>query len=788
MQSYEQAYAYIAALTQCDPATVTVDFRAIHDQDKGVPAKPMRGTLPNLWSALCEWNNAGYGIFACVSDMDGEGHHDVNVRATRVAVIDLDNASATANFDRASQWSPSPQFGVQSSPGKYHVYWSVPYYADLDHYRLRQRKLRQLFDGDKKIIDPARVMRVPGTIHCKGEPHLVTCFAMAGYGAVTSHEAIDGALVHVNVIDGATGVRRDLGDPELAAPALNWIEYALANTDPNDLDRGEWISFSCAIKQAGWTLTDPDTLFAMWSDWCAKYTVIDPSRGINGNDPAENLKQWNSIRNTELGWHSLVRRVPSIGATGMFGGIDRTGMLPTAASANTNAAPSTPDMPVPQPPAMDCSGEFISHMEARDYFKDCMFITNLGLILTGKGRFLNSTKFNALYGGKKFLIDSVGKTTPEPWVAATRSTQWTIPKVDHIRFLPSEAYHAIITDELGRDGVNTYKPINIRRTKGNPAPFLNHIAALLPNAGDQKILLDYLAHNVKYPGVKIPWAPVIQSAEGAGKGILKAIMMHCMGRVYCYFPNAKELTESGSQFNAWMRNKLFILADEIKVDDRRDLIEVLKPMISEELIEIQSKGVDQDIEDNFSNWMFFTNWKDAVPVNKNGRRFSIMYSPLQTESDMLARGMDGAYFQALYAWIRADGAAVVADYLFDYPIECRSIPYRAPQTSSTVEAITVSRSPVERTIFEALEDNLQGFRGGWISSIAVTKRLKLSGAVRGTISPEIIGQIVESMGYVRCGRADRPYFHEDADSRAHLWHFGSVAPVAAYGTAQGYGI
>ena len=89
-----------------------------------------------------------------------------------------------------------------------------------------------------------------------------------------------------------------------------------------------------------------------------------------------------------------------------------------------------------------------------------------------------------------------------------------------------------------------------------------------------------------------------------------------------------------------MRGKVFILADEIKVNEKRHLVEVLKPLISEELIEVQSKGVDQEMEDNPACWAFFSNFKDAIPVSRNGRRYAVFFSPLQTEADLLARGMD----------------------------------------------------------------------------------------------------------------------------------------------------
>lgn len=769
MTPRDYATAYVAAFAG-DPATTILDWRAIHDTDKTVPGHARRGTLSEWWDWLVAHNQQGYGIFCNVNALDGQGRDLANVHYIRAHSVDLDNISAQQNYERAGASHPTPTFAVSTSPGKYHVYWVVQPYQGNDRFSMMQRKLRQTFDGDKSVIDATRVMRVPGFNHMKAEPFLVTCHGLGG--TPTTIETLEAAYQHVNVIDGAAGVRHDLGDPDLAAPSLQWLQHALTLVDPNALDRGEWIAITSAVKQAGWSLATPEALQAMWSEWCARYTA---------NDLGENLKQWNSIRSTELGWPSLVRRVPSLQAAVAFGGVERA-----APAAEPTAA--LPPMPVSEPPPLDCSGEYLTHVEQQEWFKGCTFVVKLGAILDGQGRFHNASQFNGAYGGKRFIITGTGKDTDEPWKAALRSTLYQIPKVDHVRFLPHKAHGEIVFDDLGRKGVNMYKPAVVDLIEGDPAPFLNHLAALIPDADDRRILIEFLAHNVRFPGHKIPWAPVIQSVEGAGKGIMKYLVTHAFGKIYVHFPNAKELTNSGSQFNAWMRSKLFILADEIKVDDRRDLIEVLKPMISEELIEIQGKGVDQDLEDNYANWCFFTNYKDAVPVSKNGRRYAIFFSPLQTQGDLIAAGMDEAYFSILYGWLKSGGAAIVTNWLKQYPIERGAIPMRAPKTSSWNEAVKIGRSPVERVIVEAIEQGIPGFLGGWISSYSALKRVRETGAARGTVPPHVVAQVVESMGYVISGRAPRSFFAESMaeNVRADLFHFGAPGDVDAFGQMQGW--
>jgi hypothetical protein len=545
------------------------------------------------------------------------------------------------------------------------------------------------------------------------------------------------------------------------------LQRGLDLIDPNDLDRDGWLGITTAVKQSGWTLTTPDALEALWQAWCARYEK---------NDASENRKLWKSIDSSQLDWRAMLKRVPSLAAAITFG------------TAPTVSAVVTPPMPVNVPPPLDCSGEYLTHLECEEYFKGCVFVISLGKILGPDATFYNPQQFNGAFGGKQFIITGDGKKTDEPWKAATRSTLWTVPKVNHTRFVPMQPPGAILKDALGRTGVNMYVKPNIELRDGDVSRFTNHMSKLIPNQSDLDIIYKWMSHIIHYPGFKIPWAPVIQSAEGAGKGVIEFVMAHGVGQPYVHAPNAQELADSGGKFNGWMSNKIFILADEIKVDEKRHMIEVLKPLISREMIEVQSKGVDQEMLDNPACWGFFTNYKDAVPVKKNGRRYSIFFSPIQSFTDLLTLGMDDAYFRTLYEWIKNQGGKeCVVKWLLDtYPMTCGAIPMRAPKTTSWNEALNIGRSPIERTVEEAVQDGLPGFRGGWVSSIAAINRCKALGVVSKVIAPQTLATVLGEMGYIEAGRADRPWMQEDHQQRATLYALVSGADVRTYGAAQGY--
>jgi len=392
------SHAYIQALTGQHPDEAVLDFRAIHDKRKDVPAHHFRGTFTQLHPLLTSYNKQGYGIFCNINALDGHGRELTNISHIRAHVVDLDNPlNSQANLDRAANTTPVPHFYVQTSPGKYHIYWLVEPYTGNDFYTLHQRKLRQLYDGDRNVIDATRVLRIPGFLHQKGEPFEVTLEPLAGLlGPRIAAADLQQALAGVNVIENYGGSRSPLGDPTMAAPSLEWLKFAVRMVDPNQLARDEWLSFTAAIKQSGWNHADDATLFAIWSEWCAQY---------NDNNPGENIKLWNSIRDTEVGWSSIERRT-SVKAYMSFG-------FPSPPQQQQST-----EVTVTQPDMTDTSGEILEGWGCREWFKNCYFINRTGQIFSAEGRFMNSTQFNGKYGGKHFVITSTGKVTDEAWKAA----------------------------------------------------------------------------------------------------------------------------------------------------------------------------------------------------------------------------------------------------------------------------------------------------------------------------------------------------------------------------------
>lgn len=383
----------------------------------------------------------------------------------------------------------------------------------------------------------------------------------------------------------------------------------------------------------------------------------------------------------------------------------------------------------------------------KTHFKGCVYIQELHRILTPSGALLKESQFNATYGGYVFQIDDSGeKTTRKAWEAFTESQILHFPKAQSMCFRPTLPSGAIIEEE-GRSMANAYVEIPTARTPGDATPFLDHLAKVIPDPKDRAIMLAYMAACVQHKGVKFQWAPLLQGTEGNGKTLFTRCVAYAIGKRYTHYPKAMDID---NKFNGWLLNKLFIGVEDIYVpDNRREILETLKPMITGgDGLEIQLKGVDQITADICANFILNSNHKDAIRKTTGDRRFCIFYTAQQSANDLLRDGMTGSYFPDLYNWLYKGGYAVVSDYLYSYQIPDELNPatqcHRAPETSSTQEAITESLGGVEQEILEAIEEGRPGFAGGWVSSIALDKLLL---SIRRFIPPKKRRAVMNALGY-----------------------------------------
>lgn len=369
---------------------------------------------------------------------------------------------------------------------------------------------------------------------------------------------------------------------------------------------------------------------------------------------------------------------------------------------------------------------FLGPTQQAELFKGCVYVVDLNRVLVPGGSLLKHDQFRAKFGGYTFAMDDKNeRTTRNAWEAFTESQVLKAPRADGTCFRPMLPYGKIITDS-GRARVNTWWPVEVRAIQGDPSPFTSHVAKLFPVPTDAAIILAYLAFCVQYPGVKAAWAPVLQGVEGNGKTLLSKVLAYCLGERYVHWPKAKKLN---GQFNAWMVGKLVYLVEDIYTEKGVDVVEDLKPMIAGgSSLEIEGKGVDQVSAEICGNFILNTNHATGIRKTRNDRRFCWLGCAQQDVDDLARDGMTSDYFARLYGWLNVDGYAIVADYLQTYAIPDELNPAtgctRAPQTSTTAQAIEAGRGLAEQALLEAIDQGAPGFCGGWVSTVMLGRLLE----------------------------------------------------------------
>jgi hypothetical protein len=397
-------------------------------------------------------------------------------------------------------------------------------------------------------------------------------------------------------------------------------------------------------------------------------------------------------------------------------------------------------------------GAYMSPHQLLDHFKDCCYVTREHGILVPSGAILKPDQFKAVYGGYSFGMSADGQSsTKNAWEGYLDNQAVRFPRVDGTIFIPTEPYRKIIIED-GQKFINTHVPLNTKRVKGDVTRFTDHMHKLFPDQNDYAIIMAYMSAMVQYQGTKFQWCPVIQGAEGNGKTLINRCIEAAIGSRYCHSPKASDLSGGGLKFNGWLVGKTAIFIEEIFGTERFNLIDSMKPMITNDRIEIQFKGRDQYTAYIVANIMMFSNHKDAIKITNDQRRFWIHYCPQQTEADLWRDGMGGKYFVELYDWLkRHDGYAMVAEYLWTYSIPQALNPaqdmQRAPASTSKNEAVLATMGPVEQHILEAVEEGRQGFCGDYISSKCLDILLRDIRADK--LGPRRRNAIMESLGYFR---------------------------------------
>lgn len=274
--------------------------------------------------------------------------------------------------------------------------------------------------------------------------------------------------------------------------------------------------------------------------------------------------------------------------------------------------------------------------------------------------------FNAMFDRmaltKKDALD--GRTAPSVTAAALALNVYKIPAVQGRRYEPGRdpLFHEI-------DGfyANTYpeneipeKPTKVLpRDKRNVQRVKLHITHLLSDPEESRMFLDWLSWIVQNPGKHANYAVLLQGVEGDGKSFFAEMMREVMGVSNVRMLNAHIFE---SDFTDWMVGQCLACVEEVRIvkaANKYEVINRIKPAITNRIIEIHPKGKAVYNARNTTNYLLFSNYRDALPIDDDGRRYLVLFSQWQRKSDLdVFKEANPAYYEELYATIEQSAGAI----------------------------------------------------------------------------------------------------------------------------------
>jgi len=270
--------------------------------------------------------------------------------------------------------------------------------------------------------------------------------------------------------------------------------------------------------------------------------------------------------------------------------------------------------------------------------------------------------------------------------------------VRDIIFYPKEERYI---EQHGQIFYNVYSGFDLEPMQSNwsdPAlrVFLEHLRFIFPTLEDVKRYLCWCAITVQQPYIRVPWVPLIVSSQGIGKGWLFQVFVTMLGVANCAKIYPDDLGERKSGFNEYMSRTLLVCLDEMYTARRWDMMERLKPLITETELIINRKYGAKAQERIYCNFLAFSNHEDAAAITGDDRRFWVVYSE--------AKPRNAQYYDNLYRWLNSDGPRKLLWTLLHYDIRTWDFADRPPLTDAKQRMIEASKSPIEQCIIDAIED------------------------------------------------------------------------------------
>jgi hypothetical protein len=611
-------------------------------------------SLESLWDTLAAFNQRGAGIYITVNETNGDGRAASDIVRVRAVFVDIDDLRPLPTFHL------KPHGVVESSAGKWHLYWRVKA-CTVEQYRSLQARLIRHYGSDPKIKDPSRVMRLPGFVHRKvdsekgltGRPFLTRLL-----------EAHDHDPYTVEQVEVGLPVVEEKVEPSPAAPAPGKsngqhgeeakLRSALAAiptdeqvlTDKLGDSHEVFVNIGRGIERLDWG----ELGFSILRSWCEGNAAKFDEAGLR--------TQWASWKRTRDGCKKPVTVKTIYYYARKFGWKWRK------ESAASDAPPSA---------AVEDFYAYLPHhsyvyMPTRELWPASSVNTKVG-------------------EGAAEWLDRNRPVVQMVW-APGMSTIISNKVVDAGGWI----------DKPGDTVFNLYRPPTLPLgDKDRAAPWIGHVRRVYPDEADH--IISYLAHRVQRPHEKVNHGIILGGPPGVGKDTLLEPVKRAVGPW-----NVAEVSPQQvlGRFNSFVKSVI------LRVSEARDLGELNRFALYEhmkaylaappDVIRCDEKNIKEHAVLNVMGVVITSNRKDSFYLPEDDRRHFVAWCELTKED------FADAYWKELWGWYESEGGySHVAAYLATLDIAGFNPKAPPPKTAAFMDIVVANRSSEDSEFRDAIE-------------------------------------------------------------------------------------
>jgi Family of unknown function (DUF5906)/RepB DNA-primase N-terminal domain len=571
------------------------------------------------------------GIYVAIQDIRGRRKIE-NVTRIRAVFAELDDGLP-------AKWPLAPSMVVESSPGKFHVYWLVD--ADrgtlsVDDFQGIEQRLVQDYKADDAARDAARILRVPGFWNWKyTEPFQVQLIEAPGHRY--SREELIAAFPPIakrpkgtaKTVQGiiATALSADqfvTFDSRYVQSAIERectrVTAAQPGAQEKTLNEASFgLGALLKANQLGEHATE-----------VVERLVAAGAKMKDGRDAHGNPRpRWTEAELREKAWRGVndglingerdptaagggrVQQIKSALATAPPDG--KTAIEFGIEVMTSGASPWTKEMVAELLTRMNREHAVVLYGGSVRYLHDSARPNGQSEL-----RFLRPDDMAALYDNIRIPNEVVSIPRAGSTSAFVLWKRWPLRRqFNGVGMYPNGAV-------VPKGYLNLWTGFAVKPIEGDWSLFRDHIKNIICGGDDEIFawVLDWMADSVQNPHQKPGSAIVLKSSvKGTGKTMLNTFIRRIFGVHAITVSQSEHLV---GRFNGHLLRALFVGVEEAFWAGNKAATGALKSLITEADITIERKGVDAVTLPNFSRLIFTSNEKWVVPVGVDERRFEVL--------------------------------------------------------------------------------------------------------------------------------------------------------------------